>query len=133
MAPCRAFVPLQILKSDEAHGNSSQDSANSPGKAVIELYTGDCRQDFDPHRRHAEPDDLIVAEKQRRGEFRRVEAKSPDRGHQTICGLPPLRNPNVDVGCGSWMAVEANGVAADHEVVNAVSVQLFQKLAEVWR
>jgi hypothetical protein len=41
------------------------------------------------------------------------------------------RNPYVHIGCGSRVSVVPDGIPADEQVLNLVSVEQLQKLFEV--
>ncbi len=42
-------------------------------------------------------------------------------------------NPYIQIAGRSWIAMIANGIAADEQIVNLLQIQQFQKLFEVAR
>src|SRR5882757_8534931 len=118
---------------NERHINAINHCLSSSGITLDEIDTADCREDFQPQRGHAEPNDLILSEKQARRDGSCAEAEGLGGGHQSLGVFRRDRHPNDHIlGC-AVNTVMYDGVAADDQVLNSVQVEQLQELSEVVR
>ncbi|HEY7186136.1 MAG TPA: hypothetical protein VH436_06285 [Vicinamibacterales bacterium] len=127
------FVSLQVGEADDSDRHVCEDCIDRPRGAVVELNSRNAGQHFDAHWRPTQSNYLIGTHEERWRQLWRIEAELANGGNDSGCRFLALRNPDIDIRRGARVAVKADCIAIDDEVLNAVGVQQFQELAEVGR
>ncbi len=105
-------------------GTGSPSTSNTVARAAaVVVHAVDRGHDLDAKRRRAKPDDASRIDEQLRFERRQVEAERAQRLHEALGVVRRRAHPDVEIDRGSWVAVQADGIAANEEVVNAVRVE----------
>src|SRR6202035_325574 len=115
-----ALVRLEVIESNDADVDVTKRRVHGAGIARLELDAGDCRQQLDPERRSTQANHAVRAEKQLCRQLRNVEAEGSEYRDQLLRRVLAHGNPDVDVRRRARMAVEADGVATDDQVANAM-------------
>ena len=124
-------VREQVGEADDVDRDAVYLRRNPPRVAVRKITPGNTRQNFDPQRLDAHANDPAFFQEEMLPQFRRGEPELPDDGHHPGGVLRTDGYPEVHVPGVAVVAVVADGIAADEDVVNAVGIQQLQKVAKV--
>ena len=119
----RLLVRLQVCQGYEGELEFADSDELTPLEAVNELNPLDRSEDIDPERRFSHSNYLLRSQEQGWLEVRSAESKFPDGLDDAVRVLGADCHPDIQVGSGARITMQADGVPADQKVLNSVRVE----------
>ena len=128
-----AKVQFQLREANDVDWHPVNDISNALSIGIRKLHPRNRGQDLQPKWRVAHPDNVIGLQEQIRGDTSCTEAECSKDSHQLLSIVGMDGNPNIHIAGRTRIAVIADRIATDEQIVNLMIVQQLQELFEVGR